>query len=638
MMSRFLTILACGLILSACSQQETISSDGAVRNESVKEGSAITSDPGLENGLSNDVLFEMADAHARAVLLMSPEASTQLAVDEAFLRAKYSDRLGDYTQAAADQARDLNARLLRELSAVDRGQLTDLAAVTYDVLMTSYQLADDFKEVAIGGNYSPVGGVRPYIVTQMYGPHVSLPRLLQVSHSVKTKDEADDYIARMYELGRALTETADLIRLDAEKGMAPPDFAITGALRSVRAFSAAAPEDNPLVTTFTEKVAAIEGLDEADGEAFATAAVSAMIDAVIPAYQALAAALEATLPQTNSDPGLWRLQNGERYYELALRRYGAAGKSADDVHEIGLAEVERITAEMNEILVAQGFSEGSVAERFIALSENPQHLYPNTDEGRAQLLSDLNARIADLEPWLPTAFASRPTQPVEVRRIPAYEQDGSAGGFYTGPPLDGSRPGIFWINLKNTSDWPKFTLPTLTYHEAAPGHHFQIALERSIEGMPLMRNLTRFSQFAEGWALYTEKLVSEAGIYDDDPLGDLGRLQAEQFRAARLVVDTGLHHKRWTRDQAIKYMREVTGDPLPSVIREVERYAVMPGQATSYKLGMLKMLELRDRAKRELGASFDQRAFHDAVLLDGARPLNVLEAGIDRWIAETKAG
>ncbi len=265
-------------------------------------------------------------------------------------------------------------------------------------------------------------------------------------------------------------------------------------------------------------------------------------------------------------------------------------------------------------------------------------IYPNTDEAKEELLASLRGQVDQINALAPDWFGTLPPQAVEVRRIPVYEQDSAPGGYYTSPSLDGTRPGIYWINLKDTSDWPRYTLKTLTYHEAVPGHHFQIALQQDVEDMPLLRNMMFYSEYGEGWALYAEKVADEMGMYEGDPLGQLGRLQSELFRAGRLVVDTGLHDKRWTREEAIDWMVKHTGETRAAVTREVERYSVWPGQATSYKLGQLKILELRARAEEALGDDFDIRAFHDAVLLDGSMPLPVLEARIDEWIEERRAG
>jgi uncharacterized protein (DUF885 family) len=385
-------------------------------------------------------------------------------------------------------------------------------------------------------------------------------------------------------------------------------------------------------------MAALEGFADADRADFKARAVAAVEEAVYPAYARLAASIDLIKEQTNADAGVWRLgEEGEAFYQAALSAYGAGTRNGDDVHELGLSEVSRISAEMDGLLKSIGLAGGSVAARMEALAARPDNLYPNTDEGREALLASLREQVAEIMAKAPAFFGRLPESKVEVRRIPVHEQDSSPGGYYTGPSLDGSRPGIYWINLKDTADNPKHSLKSLTYHEAVPGHHFQTAYQRSIKDMPLIRNLLSYSEYGEGWGLYAEALAKEMGMYENDPAGDLGRLQAELFRAARLVVDTGLHSKRWSREEAIDYMVSVTGETRATVTREIERYAVVPGQACAYKLGMLKIQELRTKAEAELGTKFDIRGFHDAVLSTGDAPLPVLEAAINAWIAARKA-
>jgi uncharacterized protein (DUF885 family) len=416
----------------------------------------------------------------------------------------------------------------------------------------------------------------------------------------------------------------------------PPRFAIDGIVKSLEGFTASDAAAHPLVTTLSEKLAAA-GVSAEDRGVLVARATDALTAGVYPPYARLAAQYDGLRAQSSDDAGVWRLgEEGEAWYQLALTAYGAGTKTGDDVHEIGLSEVARITAEMDGLLKKVGLNDGPVGARMVALSARPENLYPNTDEGREALLQLLRDQVADILAIAPEWFGRLPDYKVEVRRIPEHEQDTSPGGYYTGPSLDGSRPGIYWINLKDTGDNPIHSLKTLTYHEAVPGHHFQTAYQRSIEGMPLIRTMLGYSEYAEGWGLYAEKLAAEMGMYKDDPAGDLGRLQAELFRAARLVVDTGLHHKRWTRQQAIDYMADVTGETKESVTREIERYAVVPGQACAYKLGMLKIGELRATAEAELGDKFDIREFHDQVLSIGDSPLPVLEAAVKAWVAEKK--
>ncbi len=593
-----------------------------------------------------EALQEMAARHAQETLAVSPELATSLGVSEDLAGEGYLARLGDYGFAAGQRAREMNERFLQELRSIDKSGLSGDALVTYEILYDAYRTAARRNQFGFGGaaefgSASPNSGAgwaaTPFMVTQLTGPHLYLPRMMQTQHPIKTRGDVEAYLARLEAMGRVFDEVIETIGADAALGVTPPGFSLTGAVNAIRGLTAPAPADHPLVTTLATKMEAIEDLTADERGQFATTAAERVEAVVYPAYARLAAALEGLVEQAGSDAGLWRLgEEGEAYYQFTLDAYGGGGMTGDEIHALGLAEVARITAEMDGLLKSIGLGKGSVAARMQQLAAREDNVYPDTDEGRADLLALLREQVAEIDVLAPDWFGALPKAALEVRRIPVYEQDSSAGGYYSSAPLDGSRPGIYWINLKSMADNPIHSLRTLTHHEAVPGHHFQISLAQEKEGMPLIRNMLSYSEYAEGWALYAEKLAKEMGVYEGRPEEDLGRLQAEIFRAARLVVDSGLHAKRWTRGQAIDYMVSATGESRASVTREIERYAAVPGQACAYKLGMLKMEGLRAKAEEELGEAFDIKAFHDEVLLTGAAPLGVLEAKIDRWIAATK--
>ncbi len=623
----FRGVFALGLLAAAaCGENIAPAESGAPVEE------AIVAEPEIT---ASEAFIAIADEHAARVLRESPEFATFLGVSEDIAGAGYNSRLGDYGFEANQRARQMNEAFLQEIRGVEQSTLEGAAATTYEVLRDAYQTGAQRNQFDFGGAVQ-WGSVSPYVVTQLTGPHLFLPRMLQTQQPLASKQNAEEYLARMSAFGRVFDEVVETISGDAALGVVPPYFALDGAIGSIHGFTSPAPAENPLATTFAQKIGDIEGLSDAEKSDLTARAAETVETVVYPAYARLAATLESLKPQAGSDAGVWRLgDSGEAFYQHALNSYGAGGKTGEDIHQLGLSEVDRITAEMDAILEAQGLANGSVASRFEAIGQRADLRYPNDDEGRDALLADLNVQVSDVMAQADAWFGTLPEQSVEVRRIPVYEQDTAPGGYYSSPSLDGSRPGIYWINLKDTADWPKHTLKTLTYHEAVPGHHFQRSLERAA-GLPLIRNMLGYSEFSEGWALYAEQVAAEMGMYDDDPLGNLGRLQSELFRAARLVVDSGLHHKQWTREQAIDYMLSVTGDTRDSVTREIERYAVWPGQATSYKLGMLKIGELRTKAETELGDAFDIRSFHDEVLLNGAMPLPVLDARINRWIEAQK--
>ncbi|MEM9899043.1 MAG: DUF885 domain-containing protein, partial [Pseudomonadota bacterium] len=433
-------------------------------------------------------------------------------------------------------------------------------------------------------------------------------------------------------------EVVETLGGDAALGIAPPSFIIDRTITVIDKLTEPDPTDHPLTETISDKARQIDGLTESDIEAYLSRSAELISSTVYPAYDALKNELMRIREQASDDAGIWRFDDiGADYYAMALKAYGAQGRNADDVHGLGLAEVERIQGEMDVLLTSIGLEPGTVGERMQVLAQREDNLFPNTDEGRTQLLAELRAIIDEVELASSDWFNAVPDQALDVRRIPVHEQGSSPGGYYTGPSLDGSRPGTFWINLKNTADNPKHGLKTLSYHEGIPGHHLSIAFNRGMDGIPLLRAILSYSEYEEGWALYAEKLAKEMGMYANDPYGDLGRLQAELFRAARLVVDTGIHHKKWSREEAIDWMTAATGESRTSVTREVDRYAAIPGQACAYKLGMIAIEELRGKAEKALGENFDIKEFHDIVLSLGSVPIDILSDRVDEWIASKQA-
>ena len=621
--------------LAGCGEQATIETPADVQAES-----GIVEAPQT----ANQMLLEMAARHAGDVLRVSPELATSLGVSEDIAGEGYLSRFGGFGFSATHRAREMNEKFLQELRTLDKDALTGDSVTTYEVLNNAYRVAArrnqfDFGGASEFGSGRPNSGdgwaATPYMVTQLTGPHIYLPRMLQTEHPVTTRGEVDAYLLRLEDMGRALDEVVETISADAAHGVTPPDFVVKGALNVISGLTEPAPAEHPLVATLASKMEAVAALSADERTHYAQEAADRVEAVVYPAYARLTVALETILPQAGSDAGIWRLgEEGEAYYQFTLDAYGGGGKTGEEIHALGLSEVARITAEMDELLKSIGLDQGSVGERVQQLAARDDNRFPNTDEGREDLLALLREQVADVNKVAPRWFGVLPSSAIEVRRIPVYEQDSSPGGYYSSASLDGSRPGIYWINLKDTADNPIHGLRTLTHHEAVPGHHFQISLAQEKEGLPLLRNMLSYSEYTEGWALYSEQLAKEMGMYEGDPQGDLGRLQAEIFRAARLVVDSGLHAKRWTRQQAIDYMTSVTGESRASVTREIERYAAVPGQACSYKLGMLKIGELRAQAEAALGDKFDIKEFHDIVLLTGAAPLEVLDKRVMHWIEE----
>lgn len=416
-------------------------------------------------------------------------------------------------------------------------------------------------------------------------------------------------------------------------GIVPPRFVIDHVLREMSELVAPAPREMVLYTHFADTTAQIEGLDPDRREALLTELATRIEDTVVPAYARLIAFFERQREIATTDDGVWKLPDGEAFYNWALRHHTTTDLTADEIHRLGLAEVDRIQREMKAILEAEGYPTDDLAATMNALNEEERFLYPDTDAGREQILADYQAVIDEIDAGLDGLFDVRPTVGVEVHRVPEFRQETAPGAYYNTPPFDGSKPGIFYANLRDVKEIPKFGMRTLAYHEAIPGHHFQLALAQNITGVPFFRKVVPFTAYSEGWALYAERVAAEHG-FQSDPYDRLGYLTAEIFRAVRLVVDTGIHAKRWTREEALDYMLANTGMPRGDVVAEIERYIVNPGQACAYKVGQLKILELRQRAERRMGDAFDIREFHNVVLLDGALPLSILERQVEDWIAE----
>lgn len=477
-----------------------------------------------------------------------------------------------------------------------------------------------------------------YPVNQISGALVDIPQFLTDTHAIKSKKSAQRYLSRMEEFARVIGEVKVQVEEHEAGGVVAPDFIIEKALIGMRKFIEGGADKNPLVVTLPARLDKVDGLSDADKDAIIAKAKALLSEKIIPGYEDMIALHVRLLASANHDAGIWRIPNGDKIYEAALRSNTTTDMSADEIHEIGLSEVARIEAEMDAILIAQGQSEGTVSQRVKAMMSRPDQIFADTDEGRAAMITELERLNAEVMAKAGEYFVVLPPQKLEIKRVPEYSQDGAPGGYYSGPALDGSRPGQFYINLKDPVDNPKWTLPTLLYHEAAPGHHFQISRAQMIKGVPILRKMSPFTAYTEGWALYAERLAAQdMGMYTDNPLGDLGRLQAEMFRAVRLVVDTGLHHKRWSREQAIAYMSEKTGNSDGDVVREIERYVVWPGQATAYKTGQLAILRARDLAESELGESFVLRDFNEMILENGAMPLGILDGVVKDWIANKSA-
>ncbi len=562
------------------------------------------------------------------LILDSPETLTGIGLVDNTLLDFHSGRLGSRTREKELETLELVRQARRELDDYGPDGLEGQELLTWKIMVWFYE--DRLRE----GAFEHAG----YRVNQISGVTVSLPQFLTDMHNVVDERSARRYVSRLNEFGRVLREERARVEDDRAHGVIPPDFIVGKALAGMNAFIAGGAAENSLVTTFEEKLAKLHDLKEAERAELAAAAKRAVSEQVIPGYQAMIGLFEELARETDHHAGIWRVPDGDRIYAAALKSSTTTDLTAEEIHRIGLSEVARIEGEMEAILAAAGYTDGSLAGRIEILMRDPAQQFPDTEEGRQELLAYLRELKDGVMARAGDVFLTLPAQPLEIVRVPEYSEDSAPGGYYNAPALDGSRPGRFYINLKDTADHPRWTLPTLLYHEAVPGHHFQLSAAQLVEDVPFFRRLSPFSAYTEGWALYAERLVArDLGVYKDDPLGDLGRLQAEMFRAVRLVVDTGMHHKRWSRERAIDYMLEKTGMTEAEVTREIERYVVWPGQATAYKIGQMAILGLRSEAEERLGGAFDLREFHELVLLNGAMPLGILEETVRAWIREQEA-
>jgi uncharacterized protein (DUF885 family) len=558
--------------------------------------------------------------------LDSPELLSTLRVLEPLGITFHNDDLDDESIAAGDRmfARIRNAREVllsyddEDLDATDR-RSKDVMLGLLDILVE----AERFR-------------FHTYPVNQMFGVQNGFPTFMKDVHQVNDVGDAEDYVTRLSKVGVKFDQVLEGLHHREQLGILPPQFLVDEVLEEMIGFTETPVEEGILYTALALKMekAQIEGSERARLLAEARREIEGT---VYPAYGRLIDYFHEIDPKVEGSYGVWNLPDGDELYRLALRLFTTTDYSPQQIHEIGLSEVERIEGEILEILEAEGRDvSGGFGAAMTALKEDPTFYYPDTDEGREAILRDYRAILEEVEAGLDDAFDVRPKAALEVRREAAFKEKTAPGAHYEMPAMDGSRPGGFVVNLYDIKATPKYTMRTVAYHEGVPGHHFQIALQMEQENLPFFRRLIPFPAYSEGWGLYAERLAWELG-FEDDPYENVGRLQAELFRAVRLVVDTGIHHRRWSREQAIDYMLAHTGIAETDAVAEVERYFVLPGQACSYKVGMMKILELRERARTELGDAFDLRDFHRVVLTNGSMPLTLLDRLVDEYIARTKA-
>ena len=479
-----------------------------------------------------------------------------------------------------------------------------------------------------------------YAISQMSDVSSDLPTFLQNIHKIETSQDAEDYISRVAGVQVVMQQVVEQLRRGESIGVIPPMMVYPKVLPGAQNMLKGAPfeetaEDGVLLADFRSKLALLE-IDAEESAILLNDAANALSGPFRNGYQALIAELQRLQALADNNHGVWALPDGDAFYANRIQNWTTVVRPVDEIHQLGLAEVERIRTEMQQIMVEVGF-EGDLAAFFEYVRNNPENYYENTDAGRQEYIREATALIDGIYDIADDYFNVLPKAPLEVRRVEPWREDGASTAFYNRPSPDGSRPGIYYINQKNMNAVQKHIMNSLAYHEGAPGHHFQIAIQQELQGIPQFRLFGGYSAYSEGWALYSERLAHEAGLYEGMPMRNFGRLAEEMKRAVRLVVDTGMHAKQWPLEQSIEYMTANTPMAPADIERQIKRYYVLPGQALSYKIGMLTILELRQRAEEALGDDYDIREFHDAVLKNGAVPMKVLEEVIDAYIKSKKA-
>ncbi len=611
-----LTAAAATLLVAACGDANVDAPAPATETESAAP--AETSDQTSEINAWFEAEFEREVAR-------SP-------MYQAFLgRKTNNDQWDDVSEAFAEESHRLRMAALAEMRATfDFEALDPSAQLSYRLFEYNAALAD--KRFAFRNHW--------YEFHHFRAPHSAMPPFLINQHRVDMAADAEAYIARLEGVAGYFGQHREIAEAQFADGIYPPKWSYAKMIATSQNIISGAPfddsvEPSALLADFEAKIASLE-IDDDAREDLRARAVAALTTSVKPAYEALIAMFETQMEAASNDDGVWKLPDGGQYYALQLEAMTTTDMTASEIHDLGLAEVARIHREMTAIKDSVGF-DGDLQAFFAYLRDDPDEKfsYPNTDEGRAAYLNKAEEIITVMNGRLDELFLTFPEAELIVKRVEPFRERAGSKAFYQRPAADGSRPGIYYANLYNMADMPIYQMEALAYHEGVPGHHMQIAISQELEDVPNFRKYGRITAYSEGWGLYSEYIPKEMGFYED-PYSDFGRLAMELWRAARLVVDTGLHDKRWTREEAIDYLVQNTPNPEGDCIKAIERYTVMPGQATAYKIGMLKILELRDRAEVALGDEFDIRVFHDIVLKNGPVPMAILEENVDAWIASSK--
>jgi uncharacterized protein (DUF885 family) len=579
-------------------------------------GAAAGSASARANGLYERIFDE--------ILLVAPQLATKLGLDTGRRAGARSLLNGRGRANRLGQLGPL-AKAWSQVQAIDATQLTGVDRANFATVAWLASICREIEAQPLGtvDNYNyPV----PYAVTQLTGAYQSTPDFLESDHPIDSAADATAYLDRLDMFAYAVANDTALAREHMERGLVPPDFICDKTLRQLRLLRGQRGAESGMVAALARRTA-----EQGIAGNWAERAARIVDGALAKALDAQLKLVEEQRRRATHEAGIRGRPGGEDYYRLCLRYQTSTRLTPDEAHALGLAQVAEVSAATDELLRAQGLNDDTVGTRLAALTQDPRWLYPNTDEGRAQLLADLNVQVAEMQRRMPELFGVLPKTPVEVRRVPPAIELGAPRGYAQTGSLDGTRPGAYYINLADTGIWPKWALPTLTYHESIPGHHLQLTIALEAVDTPLLHRTLLMNAYIEGWGLYAEQLVDEIGVYHEFPLGRLGMLQSFLYRAVRIVVDTGLHWKGWSREQAADYMAATVGLARGAVDSEIDRYCVWPAQACGYKIGHVEFLRLRDAARAKLGPRFDLRGFHDAVLKGGAMPLEVLAQVVDDW-------
>lgn len=618
-MIRYLALTTSAFALIACSQGDAPKTSGASDTSATSTSAA------------NDTMNETQRFNARLEQRFeeevqdSPEFLSQLG------RSDRNDEWDDETKAAWLERMERQRADLAYLN-----DEVDVSALDTDAALSHTLAVKNAEDALEGMRWYGYG----YPFNQMFGTHSGVPTFLLNQHKVNSVADAESYIARLNGVDEKLGPVIERSAESFDRGIAPPKFVYAHLKRDIGNITSGAPFDdsedlNLILVDFQKKVDALD-IDEGERERLFTAAIEAMQTTVEPAYSRLLSELERQEAGASTDDGVWKLPDGDEFYAYRLRMMTTTDLSAEEIHDIGLREVDRIHDEMRAIMEEVNF-DGNLQDFFEFMRSDSQFYYPNTEEGKQRYLREATSIIDTISARLPEMFNRLPVAKLEVRAVEAFREKSAGKAFYNRPAPDGSRPGYYYANLYDMSQMPIYQMEALAYHEGNPGHHMQLAIAQELEGVPSFRKFGGYTAYTEGWGLYSEYFPKEMGYYED-PYSDFGRLAMELWRACRLVVDTGMHDKRWTREEAIEYLKVNTPNPEGDIVKAIERYIVMPGQATAYMIGKLKIVELREKARTELGENFDIRDFHDVVIAKGSVPLDVLEQRVDAWIAEVKAG